>query len=104
MGRNTRMDGPERRSRTRRAMRMIARRCGRRSASWALRSIRWKTCWHTVSGSSLNFNDVHIMTCLALGNWCEIALRKLGCTDVFCHVGDEGLHVFHRYSSLVFDR
>ncbi|KAL5529525.1 hypothetical protein ACEPAG_5510 [Sanghuangporus baumii] len=25
----------------------------------------------------------------AHSNWCEIALRKLGCSEVFCHVGDE---------------
>lgn len=27
---------------------------------------------------------------LAHSNWCEIALRKLGHNDVFCHVGDNG--------------
>lgn len=28
---------------------------------------------------------------LAHRNWCEIALRKLGHSDVFCHVGDNGI-------------
>lgn len=27
---------------------------------------------------------------LAHSNWCELALRKLGYNDVFCHVGDNG--------------
>lgn len=27
---------------------------------------------------------------LAHSNWCEIALRKLGHNEVFCHVGDNG--------------
>lgn len=27
---------------------------------------------------------------LAHSNWCEVALRKLGYPDVFCHVGDNG--------------
>ena len=27
---------------------------------------------------------------LAHSNWCELALRKLGYSDVFCHVGDNG--------------
>ena len=27
---------------------------------------------------------------LAHSNWCELALRKLGHNDVFCHVGDNG--------------
>ncbi|OCB88893.1 Het-C-domain-containing protein [Sanghuangporus baumii] len=27
----------------------------------------------------------------AHSNWCEIALRKLGCSEVYCHVGDEVL-------------
>lgn len=27
---------------------------------------------------------------LAHSNWCEIALRKMGHEDVFCHVGDNG--------------
>ena len=27
---------------------------------------------------------------LAHSNWCEIALRKMGHENVFCHVGDEG--------------
>lgn len=27
---------------------------------------------------------------LAHSNWCEIALRKMGYQDVFCHVGEEG--------------
>jgi len=27
---------------------------------------------------------------LAHSNWCEIALRKLGYNNVFCHVGDNG--------------
>jgi len=27
---------------------------------------------------------------LAHSNWCEIALRKLGHSEVFCHVGDNG--------------
>lgn len=27
---------------------------------------------------------------LAHSNWCEIALRKLGHKQVFCHVGDRG--------------
>ena len=31
---------------------------------------------------------------LAHSNWCEIALRKIGHKEVFCHVGDNGkLHV-----------
>ena len=28
---------------------------------------------------------------LAHSNWCELALRKLGYNDVFCHVGDNGM-------------
>ena len=27
---------------------------------------------------------------LAHSNWCEIALRKMGHRNVFCHVGDNG--------------
>lgn len=27
---------------------------------------------------------------LAHSNWCEIALRKMGHEEVFCHVGDNG--------------
>lgn len=27
---------------------------------------------------------------LAHSNWCEVALRKLGHKEVFCHVGDNG--------------
>lgn len=27
---------------------------------------------------------------LAHSNWCEIALRKMGYSEVFCHVGDRG--------------
>lgn len=27
---------------------------------------------------------------LAHSNWCELALRKMGHNDVFCHVGDDG--------------
>lgn len=27
---------------------------------------------------------------LAHSNWCELALRKMGHKDVFCHVGDSG--------------
>ena len=29
---------------------------------------------------------------LAHSNWCELALRKMGYDDVFCHVGDNGIH------------
>lgn len=29
---------------------------------------------------------------LAHSNWCEIALRKMGHREVFCHVGDRGEH------------
>jgi hypothetical protein len=28
---------------------------------------------------------------LAHSNWCEIALRKMGHKEVFCHVGDDGM-------------
>ena len=28
---------------------------------------------------------------LAHSNWCEIALRKMGHSEVFCHVGDDGI-------------
>lgn len=28
---------------------------------------------------------------LAHSNWCEIALRKMGHEEVFCHVGDDGM-------------
>jgi hypothetical protein len=28
---------------------------------------------------------------LAHSNWCEIALRKMGHEEVFCHVGDNGI-------------
>jgi hypothetical protein len=28
---------------------------------------------------------------LAHSNWCEIGLRKLGHSEVFCHVGDNGI-------------
>lgn len=31
---------------------------------------------------------------LAHSNWCEIALRKMGHEQVFCHVGDEGTIIF----------
>ena len=27
---------------------------------------------------------------LAHSNWCELALRKMGHSEIFCHVGDEG--------------
>lgn len=27
---------------------------------------------------------------LAHSNWCELALRKMGHSEVFCHVGDDG--------------
>ena len=30
---------------------------------------------------------------LAHSNWCEIALRKMGHEDVFCHVGENGKDV-----------
>ena len=30
---------------------------------------------------------------LAHSNWCEIALRKLGHEEVFCHVGDNGMFI-----------
>lgn len=30
------------------------------------------------------------MTCIPVGNWCELTLRKLGHREVFCHVGDNG--------------
>jgi Heterokaryon incompatibility protein Het-C len=38
---------------------------------------------------------------LAHSNWCEIALRKMGHQEVFCHVGDDGtvvLRIFHAAS------
>ena len=28
---------------------------------------------------------------LAHSNWCELALRKMGHEEVFCHVGDNGI-------------
>ena len=30
---------------------------------------------------------------LAHSNWCEIALQKMGHSEVFCHVGDNGMHI-----------
>lgn len=30
---------------------------------------------------------------LAHSNWCEIALRKMGHSEVFCHVGDRGMGI-----------
>ena len=33
---------------------------------------------------------------LAHSNWCEVALRRLGYNDVFCHVGDNGLCILCR--------
>lgn len=35
---------------------------------------------------------------LAHSNWCEIALRKMGHEEVFCHVGDNG-ELFHTLRS-----
>lgn len=32
---------------------------------------------------------------LAHSNWCEIALRKMGHEEVFCHVGDNGNSPLH---------
>ena len=31
---------------------------------------------------------------LAHSNWCEIALRKMGHSEVFCHVGDSGKYLY----------
>jgi len=31
---------------------------------------------------------------LAHSNWCELALRKMGHKEVFCHVGDRGASRF----------
>lgn len=31
---------------------------------------------------------------LAHTNWCELALRKMGYEEVFCHVGDSGEFIF----------
>lgn len=30
---------------------------------------------------------------LAHSNWCELALRRLGHEEVFCHVGDNGTYL-----------
>jgi hypothetical protein len=36
---------------------------------------------------------------LAHSNWCEIALRKMGHQEVFCHVGDNGnIEIFCAHS------
>ncbi|KAH8117108.1 heterokaryon incompatibility Het-C [Phellopilus nigrolimitatus] len=43
----------------------------------SLRILRPTTLTHTLFSSSSS------------GNWCELALRRLGCADVFCHVGDK---------------
>ena len=34
---------------------------------------------------------------LAHSNWCEIALRKMGHRNVFCHVGDNGFYLLLFY-------
>lgn len=38
---------------------------------------------------------------LAHSNWCEIALRKMGHEEVFCHVGDNGGLPPRRFATLV---
>jgi hypothetical protein len=43
-------------------------------------------CDFQISGIDRNFS---VEDLLAHSNWCEIALRKMGYSQVFCHVGDE---------------
>ena len=38
---------------------------------------------------------------LAHSNWCELALRKLGHEEVFCHVGDNGIERQHLWANFV---
>src|SRR6266851_6497925 len=38
---------------------------------------------------------------LAHSNWCEVALRKMGYLQVFCHVGDRGRPVRGQYKILL---
>lgn len=40
---------------------------------------------------------------LAHSNWCEIALRKVGYRDVFCHVGESGTIFMEHITSLASD-
>ena len=74
--------------------RMIVKRCGKRSASSVQRSIHSKIYSRIVSLASVRFIHSAIKPRL-LGNWCEITLKKLGCLEVFCHVGDEGKKSCH---------
>jgi len=67
-------------------IRRTLRRCiehGRRSGGNA-----GPECWeaYRLLGSALHtLEDL-----LAHSNWCEVALRKMGHSQVFCHVGDRG--------------
>lgn len=35
---------------------------------------------------------------LAHSNWCELALRKMGHEEVFCHVGDNGKNLLQPHT------
>lgn len=38
---------------------------------------------------------------LAHSNWCEVALRKMGHEEVFCHVGDDGMPRYRPFQGSV---
>lgn len=58
--------------------------CGRRA--------RGEECVDLFEAYRLLGTGLHTLEdLLAHSNWCEIALRKMGYEEVFCHVGDNGL-------------